>query len=158
MIRLPFIILIFSFIPWALPAQEGEQKKEGGSWEFSLSNIYSYAVRENEGLFKTEFHLIYLFTPKWGTGLSYTHKFIRPEGINDDIALIGSWNPTPYLTVNLGPNFTLPDEEESGFLGLYNEVEFNFRPKEWLSFGPLVGSVISKNTEIYGGIHVGFEF
>lgn len=134
-------------------------RHENGVWEISPSFIYSYAAAEQEGLLKTELHLTYWFTHQWGGGLSYTRKYINSEDINDDIALIGSWNATARWKVNLGLNYTIPKKGgEEGLWGLYNELEFNIRPSVWFSYGPVIGSVISKETEVYAGIHVGFEF
>lgn len=136
-----------------------EKQEEKGVWELSLSPIFSYVPSLSEGLVKSEFHVTYWFTHKWGGGVSYTHKFIDGTEINDDIALIGSYNVTKYLMINLGLNYTIPKEGgESGIVGFYNEAEINFRPNKWLSFGPLVGSVISKRTELYTGAHISFEF
>ncbi|MCH5598900.1 hypothetical protein [Niabella ginsengisoli] len=61
--------------------------------------------------------------------------------------------------LNLGLNYTIPKKGgEAGIFGVYNEAEINIRPNKWLSFGPLIGSVISKRTELYTGVHVSFEF
>lgn len=136
-----------------------EQEEEKGVWEISPSYIYSYAPSLSEGLFKTELHVTYWINEEWGGGLSYTHKYINSSEINDDLAIIGSWNATRFLTVHLGLNYTIPKEEgEGGFFGLYNEAEINIRPVKWFAFGPVVGSVISERTELYAGVHVAFEF
>lgn len=153
-----FALLGLSFTGFSQEMEKEESEK--GVWEFSPSIIYSYALSESEGLFKTEFHITYWINEEWGGGLSYTHKFIDSEEINDDIALIGSWNANRFLTFHLGLNYTIPKSgsEEGGFFGLYNEAEVNFRPVKWFAYGPVVGSVISEHTEIYGGVHVAFEF
>lgn len=148
------------FIGFTGNAQEKEKEKVKGIWEFSPSLIYSYAPSLSEGLIKTELHLTYWVNEEWGGGLSYTHKFINSAEINDDLALIGSWNANRFLTFHLGLNYTIPKKkaEEGGFFGVYNEAEINFRPTKWFAFGPIIGSVLSKRTEVYGGLHVAFEF
>lgn len=140
-------------------SQESIEEPTKGVWEFSPSAIYSYAPSESEGVFKTELHITYWANEEWGGGLSYTHKFINSAEINDDIALIGSWNANHFLTFHLGLNYTIPKKGgEGGFFGVYNEAEINIRPVKWFAFGPVVGSVLSERTELYGGIHIAFEF
>jgi hypothetical protein len=152
------ILCVTMLFPWLSGYAQEKQEKEKGVWELSPSYIYSYVPSLSEGLFKTELHLTYWINAEWGGGFSYTHKFINSSEINDDLALIGSWNAASFLTFHLGLNYTIPKKREDGFFGVYNEAEINFRPKKWYAFGPLIGSVLSKRTELYGGVHVAFEF
>ncbi|MCH5598899.1 hypothetical protein [Niabella ginsengisoli] len=85
--------LCFIAVPgFAQEVEKAEEEGEKGTWEISLSPIYSYVPSLSESLLKSEFHVTYWVNAKWGGGVSYTHKFIDGEEINDDIALIGSWN------------------------------------------------------------------
>jgi len=157
--KIVLFLIMLSLPLTGFSQQEKNGGLEKGVWEFSPSIIYSYAPSLSEGLLKTEFHVTYWVNEEWGGGLSYTHKFINSAEVNDDLALIGSWNANRFLTLHLGLNYTIPKKEgENGFFGIYNEAEINFRPKKWFSFGSVVGSVLSKRTELYGGLHLAFEF
>jgi len=125
--------------------------------EFISSGIYVTSFKNSENAFGTEFHLTYWFNHKWGGGLSYTAKFEEEETLSD-VALLGSWNPASWITINLGPNFGFSGEHRDFEVSAYTEVEVNIRPKEWIHFGPVIGTVIGRNSEIAFGVHLGFEF
>lgn len=136
---------------------EGHNKKGRGIYELISSGIYSYSPEHKEGVAGAEVHFTYWFNHIWGTGFSYTSKFEESEVLNE-IALLGSWNPVKWMTINVGPNIVLPSEHEDYSLGLYFESEINIRPNEWFHFGPVVGLVYGNALELNAGMHVGFEF
>ena len=155
-----FMICTFIFVN-VLSAQHEEaphsSEKHAGIIEVISSGIYSYYFEHSEGIFGTEIHLTYWKTLKWGGGLSYTSKFEEKETLHD-VALIGSMNPTHWMTLNLGVNFALPAEHRKFLPGAYAETEVNIRPVEWFHFGPVLGTVIGKEIEATVGFHLGFEF
>ncbi len=153
-------LLLFLFAV-SLNAQTEEEhhdsEEESGIYELITSAIYAYSFEHEEGAAGAEVHLTYWFTHKWGTGLSFTSKFEEEETLYD-IALLGSMNPASWVTINAGPNFGFSGEHREFELGAYAEAEINIRPTEWFHFGPVVGTVLSKNTEFTVGFNLGFEF
>lgn len=154
---------LFFFLTAGLIAQTDNEHhssaKETGIYEVITSGIYSYSLAHKEGLIGSEVHFTYWFSHKWGAGLSYTARFAE-EAVVQDIALLGSMNPTNWLTLNVGLNLGLPSEVEHRdfHLGAYTEAEINIRPTPWFHFGPLVGAVLSQESEATVGIQLGFEF
>jgi len=159
--HLTTLILFFTLL-MGLNAQseendENESKKEGPIIELITSGIYAYSLEEEEGVNGIEIHLTNWFNHTWGSGLSFTSKFEEDETLHD-IALLGSWVPVSWLTLNAGPNFGLAGERREFEVSAYTEFEINIRATEWFHFGPIVGSIIGNNSEISGGFHLGFEF
>ena len=58
----------------------------------------------------------------------------------------------------MGPNFTLPTDHREFSLSVYAESEINIRPNEWFHFGPVIGTILGKESELATGFHLGFEF
>lgn len=157
-----FWIGTFFFIGIAgIQAQEAvegtEEKEEPAKYEIVASGIYAYNFEEEAGLPGAELHFTYWFTPKWGAGAIYVAKFDEDEVLSD-VALLGSWNPSRWLTVNSGPNFGLKGESREFELSLFLEGELNIRPTESFLFGPNLGFLVGNSPEIAVGIHFGFEF
>lgn len=152
-----FLLLFSILINAQIEDSHHSAKKEKGISEIITSGIYAYSFEHKEGIVGTEIHYTYWFTHKWGGGLSYTAKFEEDETLND-MALIGSMNPTTWLTLNAGLNFALSSEHRESSLGAYAETEINIRPTAWFHFGPILGVVLSEETEGTIGIHLGFEF
>lgn len=149
-----FLIILNAQVETDHPNKE---KKEKGIYEIITSGVYVYSFNHKESLVGAEAHFTYWFTHTWGAGLSYSSKFGK-EDILHDLSLIGSVNPTRWITVNIGPNFAFPSKHRAFEFGLYSEIEINIRLTEWFHFGPVLGAVISKNTEAILGLHLGFEF
>ena len=137
--------------------EEAHISKEKGIYEIISTGIYAYSFEEEAGSPATEFHFTYWFNHTYGSGLSYTLKYGEEETLHD-LALLGSWNPTRWVTLNIGPNFAFPSDHRSFHLLLYTEAEINIRLKEWFHIGPVVGSLLGKESEVSGGLHIGFEF
>lgn len=134
------------------------EEEHGGVYEVIISGIRAFEPETKEGAFGTEVHFTYWFNHTWGTGLSYTLRYSH-EILKNDLALLGSWNATKWLTLNVGPNFSLPNDEQDHIVpGLYLESEVNIRPTPWFHFGPVLGSVYSEHLELSAGVHIGFEF
>ncbi|MEH6535925.1 MAG: hypothetical protein V7719_06005 [Psychroserpens sp.] len=159
--QLIICLLLFTSSMLLYSQSEEKHKKESESenpvLEIITSGIYVTSFKNKENTFGTELHLTYWFNHKWGGGLSYTAKFEEEETLND-VALLGSWNPTKWITLNVGPNFGLSGEHRDFEVSAYTEAEINIRPKEWIHFGPVIGTVLGRNSEFTLGMHLGFEF
>lgn len=106
-----------------------KSEKEEPVIELIASGIYAYSFEHEEGVLGTEIHLTYWFNHEWGSGLSYTAKYEEEENLHD-IALLGSWNPTHWLTLNVCPNFGLSGDHRDFEVSAYTEAEINIRPKK----------------------------
>ncbi|MEL6537445.1 MAG: hypothetical protein AAFQ98_18635, partial [Bacteroidota bacterium] len=112
---------------WAQHAAEPQEahQVEAGTPELILSGIYSIPLSGTGNIAPGhEVHLTYWVSHRWGGGFSYTTRY--EEHLAHDIALIASWNPARWLTVNSGPNFALANEERELEMGLYLETECNW--------------------------------
>ncbi|PHR27352.1 MAG: hypothetical protein COA38_13455 [Fluviicola sp.] len=150
------LLLVVSTVVLGQHEETNKEHKERGVYELISSGIYSYSFHDKTGEVGAEFHFTYWFNHKWGAGISYTAKF-KDETVLNEIALLGSWNPLKWATVNFGPNFSLPSEHENFRLGAYLESEINIRPTSWFHFGPVIGTVYSEHFELNVGVHLGFE-
>ncbi len=156
-----YLLCTFFLFPWISFSQNemdtSMEDKETTSWEFVLTTNYAYAFSEQNGSFVLEGNITYWLTEHFGLGASYAAKFEEDE-LFSDIPVLMSIKATEKVTVNLGPNFGLPNDERDFELGAYVEAEFNFELKESIHFGPVVGAVIAESTDMNFGIHFGFEF
>ncbi|MEO0898949.1 MAG: hypothetical protein AAFY71_21235 [Bacteroidota bacterium] len=161
----PLIILSLFLGSWQISLSQhlNEQHSsphhavEHGIWEIITTGLYAFPFSEEEGLGGGEAHLTYWFDHNWGTGLSYTIKSENGEAVQD-LALLGSWNPKRWLTLNIGPSFGFANEHRDFTLTGYFEAEINVRVSESFHFGPVFGSLIGRHSEVSAGFHLGFEF
>ncbi len=157
-----FLLLLFGFDQLSAQHTEHQEedhhhKKDHGIYELITSGIFAYHFAHQEGAIGTEVHFTYWFDHTYGSGLSYTAKFEEEETVHD-IAVLGSWNPTRWVTLNVGPNFSLPGDHRDFALSGYAESEFNIRPTDWFHFGPIIGTILGRASELSAGFHLGFEF
>lgn len=138
---------------------ENAKHKTEGIIEIITSGVVSYSPKIAHTLYGTEIHFTYWFNHTWGGGFSYSGKILSGDVLSD-VALLASYNPTKWLTINTGPNIAFADGHlrHKHQLGYYAETEFNYRVSKWFHFGLLAGTVLSKNTELTTGIQLGFEF
>ena len=61
------------------------------------------------------------------------------------------------MTINAGPNLSLPNSEKKTEVSGYLETEFNLKWKEF-HYGPLLGALIAADVKPFLGVHVGYEF
>ena len=164
--RIFLSLFLMMLVPAAVLSQEhhGEAMGEPG-WETVLSGVSFFPtdseIRGEEGvLFGTELHLTYWFTHTWALGVGYTVKFEHEGKMGSELALIGSYKPQKWITINAGPNFTLPTSHSANGLVLsgYLESEINYFLTPHLHLGPVVGGLLGSHSELFGGIHVGYEF
>lgn len=156
---LTLILLVLSSLSLYAQHEENIEKEEEEKpvIEIITSGIYSSSLKNDENAYGTEIHLTYWHNEEWGGGLSYTAKFEEKETLHD-IALLGSWNVTRWMTLNVGPNFGLSGEERDFEVSAYVEAEGNIRLSKWFHFGPVSGVILGENSEIILGMHLGFEF
>ena len=144
---------------------EKETMEEEGAWELVLSGVnFSHFSEEERDLkgttFGTEIHLSRWFNPKWSLGVGYTLKFEKDLPNLSELALIGSHRFNNWFTLNLGPNFTLPNSEPTSKLivSALVEAELNFTVGEGIQIGPLAGFLLEKNSEFFAGAYIAYEF
>jgi hypothetical protein len=139
-----------------LPGSERAEKT--AVYEIITSAIYAFNTQTEAGAYGTEFHFTYWMNHVWGAGLSYTVLFEEENEKIHQLALLGSYNPKEWLTINAGPNFRLPSTNHDLKISAYLETEFNYRLRNWVHFGPLLGATIGEETELSLGFQIGFEF
>jgi hypothetical protein len=94
----------------------------------------------------------------WGAGLGYTVLFEDEKEKIHQLAILGSYNPKEWITINAGPNFRLPNDHHDLIISGYVETECNYRLRQWVHFGPLLGATIGIETDLSIGFQIGFEF
>ncbi len=148
-IFIAFSLFIISF------AQESDFEPK---IELVPSFLASYSFEEEETIFAAEIYTAYWFQEKWGAGISNTAKF-KEDIMLWDMAFLGSYKAAEWLCINSGINVGFPHDGVRDGLepGFYFETEFNWQVKENFHFGLVLGTVVSENTEITGGLHLGFE-
>jgi hypothetical protein len=157
---IPFLILISLFTSKFVSAQEEHTLESKHKKEPSLEIVVSSLFINNPEIKKfdpaTELHITYWTSHKWAFGVGYTSVF-KDERIGHELAALVSHKPWPFLTVNAGPSFSLPNSHKGFETSAYIEGEFNFKLNIF-HFGPLIGSLIGEEFKVFGGIHFGYEF
>ena len=159
------LIIIFFFIPLIqINAQENEHKssevtehKKEPGLEIVLSGLFNYNSESENFDSAAEFHITYWTTHKWAFGIGYSIVFEEESRIGHELAALISHKPWPFLTVNVGPNFSLPNSHKDTEVSAYIEGEFNFKLGEF-HIGPLVGTLIGEHVRPFVGVHFGYEF
>jgi len=125
--------------------------------ELVISSVLFYT--SNEGIFDpaTEIHLTYWVNHEWAFGIGYTLIFEDTKRVAHELAVLISHKPWPFLTVNGGPSFTLPNSEEGLEISAYFEGEFNFEIGGFHA-GPLIGTLLGKEFRLFTGLHLGYDF
>lgn len=163
LILLPHIMWAQAVSHEAHHAPSHSTEREPG-WETILSGVAYFPVnadiREEEGTpLGTEFHLTYWFTHSWALGVGYTRVFGH-EGGRNELALIASLKPYPWITFNAGPNFSIPNRShhQEAAMSAYLESEFNIFLSPGFHLGPVIGGLVGEHSELFGGLHLGYEF
>jgi len=159
------IIVLFLIIPLIqINAQEDEHKnldtvkhKKDPGLEIVFSSLFIYNS-ESENLDPTtELHITYWTTHKWAFGVGYSMVFEEDKRIGHELAVLVSHKPWSFLTVNMGPSFSLPNSHIDTKVSAYLEGEFNFELGEF-HVGPLIGTLLGENVRPFAGMHLGYEF
>ena len=164
--RFSLLLALVFFAPVAVWSQEhGHEQEEMNDpgWETVLSAVSFFPTdkeirHEAGGIVGTELHLTYWFSHSWALGGSYTIQFARNGEVGSELALIGSYKPARWITINAGPSVGLPDSHSETELSGYLESEFNVFLGQKLHLGPVVGGLVGKHSELFGGVHIGYEF
>jgi len=136
-----FLILLFVTAPVSLLFSQVAHSQQNDStghtgrtavYEIITSGIYTYNSETKHGAYGSEFHFTYWINHVWGAGLGYTIIYGEGKEYTHQIAILGSYNPTSWLTINTGPNFILPSAHHDLLVSGYLETEFNYRPQKWL--------------------------
>jgi hypothetical protein len=164
MINKIFFLVLFSTIATSLlyaqhdPTRQIESEERTAVYEIITSGLYAYNATTEKGASGTELHFTYWMNHVWGAGLGYTVLFEEENEKTHQLAILGSYNPKEWLTVNVGPNFRIPSTTEDLKISGYIETEFNYRLRKWLHFGPLIGATIGEEIDLAIGFQFGFEF
>ena len=137
---------------------DAKHAQNAAVYEIITSAVYAFNTKTEAGSYGTEIHFTYWINHVWGTGLSYTVLFEEENEKIHQLAILGSYNPTEWLTINAGPNFRLPNKDYDLKISAYLETEFNYRLRDWVHFGPLLGATVGEETELSLGFQIGFEF
>ncbi len=155
-----YLLLSVPFFGNSQEMTQNESEEFTPFWELTPSFISSYVFDDEKAYFATELYTNYWFKPKWAAGLAMSQKFTDNNIMLFDLSFLGSYKPLDWITLNSGLNIGMPHDPVRRDLepGFYSEAEFNFELKKNIEWGVVVGSIISKKTEVYGGIHFDFEF
>ena len=154
-------IIIASFFAIGLSqltiAQEHHETEKEPGLELVVSGVVITETEHNESDFATEIHLTYWTTHKWAFGVGYTVVFEEHNRIGHEIAALVSHKPWPFLTVNTGPSFSLPNSHKDTEVSGYLESEFAL-PIGNFHVGPTVGILVGEDFRWFGGFHISYEF
>jgi len=130
---------------------------EAGIFETVVSGLFFYTPEHDNVDLATEIHVTYWVTHTWAFGVGYTLIFEEENRIGHELAALTSTKPWPFLTVNFGPSFTLPNSEEDFAVSGYVEGEFNITIGK-LHGGPVIGTLVGEEFTLFGGLHLAHEF
>jgi hypothetical protein len=136
-------------------AQDNDIKEPG--FELVLSGLSIYNTENKVSDFATEVHITYWTTHKWAFGIGYTFIFEEDNRIGHDVATLVSHKPWPFLTINAGPSFSLPNSHKDFEVSAYLEGEFAIKIGDFHS-GPTIGTLFGEHIKFFGGWHFSYEF
>ena len=126
-------------------------------FEAVLSGLFIRNTEEGITDYATELHLTYWTTHKWAFGLGYTMIFEEESRIGHELAGLISHKPYTFLTVNIGPSFSLPNAHKDTEVSGYIETEWAFHIGAF-HVGPTLGALIGNDFRYFGGLHISYEF
>lgn len=153
-----FLILMSLVTSNFVGAQEEhniEHKKEPGL-EIVVSSLFINNPEIKKFDPASELHITYWTSHEWAFGVGYTLVY-EEERVGHELAALVSHKPWPFVTINAGPSFSLPNSHKEFETSAYIEGEFNFKLNIF-HFGPLLGTLIGKESRFFAGIHLGYEF
>lgn len=159
------IIACFLFVAFGqINAQENEHESPGikehqkdPGLEIVLSSLFIYNTESKNFDPATELHITYWTSHKWAFGVGYSIVFEEDKRIGHELAALISHKPWSFLTVNVGPSFSLPNSHKDTEVSAYIEGEFNFELGVF-HIGPLLGTLLGEHVRPFAGIHLGYEF
>ena len=125
--------------------------------ELVVSGLLIYAPEHSNSDVATEIHLTYWTTHTWAFGIGYTMLFEEDKRIGHEVAALISHKRWSFLTLNVGPSFSLPNAHKDTEISAYLESEFAFKIGH-LHAGPTLGILAGKEFRLFGGFHLSYEF
>ncbi|MCF8714439.1 hypothetical protein JM658_06300 [Joostella atrarenae] len=154
-----FLILLLSggFL-YSQEHHSEEHSKEPG-FETALTGVYFYTPESGNVDFGSELFITYWISHKWAFGGAYTMVFEEEGRIGHELTAVVSHKPWPFLTLNAGPSFSMPNSHLDTKVSLSLEGEYNyfFGDTGWHT-GPVLGAQIGEDFKIIMGLQLGYEF
>lgn len=135
---------------------ESKIEKDPGL-ELVVSGLLIYTPEHSNSDIATEIHLTYWTTHTWAFGIGYTMLFEEDKRIGHELAALISHKRWSFLTLNVGPSFSLPNAHKDTEISAYLESEFAFKIGN-LHTGPTLGILAGKEFRLFGGLHLSYEF
>ncbi|WP_103070173.1 hypothetical protein [Aquimarina sediminis] len=135
---------------------ENPEMKEPGL-EIIVSGLIVYSPKHKIADPANEVHLTYWTSHEWAFGIGYSMIFEEEGRIGHELTGIISHRPWEFLTVNVGPSFSLPNSHKDTEISAYLETEFAFDVGK-IHMGPTIGSLIGEEYRLFGGWHISYEF
>ncbi len=154
---LTFLISMVVFGQHDNEGKKNHKEESEPGFEAVLSGLFIRNTEEGITDYGTELHLTYWTTHKWAFGVGYTMVFEEESRIGHELAGLLSHKPYKYLTVNVGPSFSLPNSHKDTEVSTYAETEWAFHIGE-LHTGPTLGALIGKDFRYFVGFHMSYEF
>jgi hypothetical protein len=140
--------------------QNHDAKKDEGKnpgLELVVSGLLIYTPEHRSSDFATEIHLTYWTTHTWAFGIGYTMLFEEDKRIGHELAALISHKQWSFLTINVGPSFSLPNAHKDTEISAYLESEFAFKIGN-IHAGPTLGMLAGKEFRLFGGFHLSYDF
>lgn len=152
--KIMLLCLVFG-VSQTLLAQDHEINEPG--LELVISGLSIYNTESKVSDYASEIHLTYWASHKWAFGVGYTFIFEENNRIGHEIAALVSHKPWSFLTINIGPSFSLPNSHKDTEISGYLEGEFAFKLGN-LHTGPTIGTLLGEYFKTFGGWHISYEF
>lgn len=149
--------IVFFFLSFSAFSQEEHEEQKEPGWEVITSGIFIYTPKSGDVDVATEIHLTYWTTHKWAFGAGYSMVFEKEGEIGHELAGLVSYRPSKFLTVNVGPSFSMPNSHKDTEVSAYTEGEFAFDVGS-IHMGPTVGALVGEEIRFFGGWHFSYEF
>jgi len=149
-------ILAIGFCQFSLAQEHHEEEKKPGL-ELVVSGLIIFTPEHSNSDLASEIHLTYWTSHTWAFGVGYTMVFEEDNRIGHELAALISHKPWSFLTLNMGPSFSLPNSHKDIEVAAYLEGEFAFELGNFHT-GPTVGVLIGEEFKLFTGLHISYEF
>ncbi|MEO2053115.1 MAG: hypothetical protein ABGX00_15270 [Allomuricauda sp.] len=157
---LKILVMLISIGAFGQHDTQGEKSHEEESkpgLEAVLSGLFIRNTTEGITEYGTELHLTYWTSHKWAFGVGYTTIYEKEKQLGHELAGLISHKPNKFLTMNIGPSFSLPNSHQKTQVSAYTETEWAFHIGA-IHAGPTLGALIGKDFRYFGGFHISYEF
>ena len=158
--RLAIVALLFSMVAFGQHDTNRENSHDNESetgLEAVLSGLFIRNTHEGITDYGTELHLTYWATHKWAFGVGYTMVFEEDGRVGHELAGLISHKPYKFLTINLGPSFSLSNTHKDTEVSAYIETEWALQIGTFHA-GPTLGMLAGEDFRYFGGLHISYEF